>query len=75
MTSEAQSLTDELHRELGRVRTALAEFMDWGRSVYFPPEEVVARYEAALEITDKIADFFLLEVARASDQRPQLRAA
>ena len=57
MTPERESLIDELRRELGRVRAALVESMDWGWSVYIPPDEVVARYEAALGLTDTIADF------------------
>ena len=75
MTPERESLIDELRRELGRVRAALVESMDWGWSVYFPPDEVVARCEAALGITDSIADFFSIGVVSSSDQRTQARAA
>ena len=71
MTPERESLIDELRRELGRVRAALVESMDWGWSVYIPPDEVVARYEAALGITDTIADFFFIGVVSSSDQRTQ----
>jgi hypothetical protein len=71
MTSERESLIDELRRELGRVRAALVESMDWGWSVYFPPDEVVARCEAALGITDAIAEFFCIGVVSSSDQRTQ----
>ena len=48
MTPERESVIDELRRELGRVRAALVESMAWGWSVYVPPDEVVARCEAAL---------------------------
>jgi len=85
MTPERESLIDELRRELGRVRAALVESMDWGWSVYFPPDEVVARCEAALGIADTIADFFSIGgvssgVVSSSDQktqhqRTQLKAA
>jgi hypothetical protein len=68
MTTERESLIEELRRELGRVRAALVESMDWGWSVYVPPDEVVARCEAALGITDAIADFFFVGVS-SSDQR------
>jgi hypothetical protein len=49
--------------------------MDWGWSVYFPPDEVIARCEAALGITDTIAEFLLPEVVSSSDQRTQAKAA
>ena len=75
MTHERESLIDELRRELGRVRAALVESMDWGWSVYFPPDEVVARCVTALGIADAIADFFFLEVVSSSDQRTQAKAA
>ena len=75
MTPERESLIDELRRELGRVRAALVESMDWGWSVYFPPDEVVARCEAALGITDTIAEFFSVGAVTSSDQRTQPRAA
>ena len=75
MTPERASLIDELSRELGRVRAALVESMDWGWSVYFPPDEVVARCEAALGLTDTIAEFFLPGAVSSSDQRTQLKAA
>ena len=75
MTPERESLIDELRREIGRVRAALVESMDWGWSVYFPPDEVVARCETALGIADAIADFFFLEVVSSSDQRTQAKAA
>jgi len=75
MTPERQSLIDELRNELGRVRSALVESMDWGWSVYFPPDEVVARCEAALGLTDAIAEFFLVGVASSPDQRTQPKAA
>ena len=69
MTAERESLIDELRRELGRVRAALVESMDWGWSVYIPPDEIVARFEAALGITDTIAEFFFTGVVSSSDQR------
>jgi hypothetical protein len=75
MTPERKSLIDELRRELGRVRAALVESMEWGWSVYIPPDEVVARFEAALGITDTIAEFFSSGVASSSDQRTQPKAA
>ena len=75
MTAERESMIDELRRELSRVRAALVESMDWGWSVYFPPDEVVARCETALGIADAIADFFFLEVVSSSDQRTQAKAA
>ena len=75
MTPERESLIDELSRELGRVRAALVESMDWGWSVYFPPDKVIARYEAALGITDTIADSFVVGVVSSSEQRTQLKAA
>ena len=71
MTAERESLIDELRRELSRVRAALVESMDWGWSVYFPPDEVVARCETALGITDSIADFFVVGVVPSSNQRTQ----
>ena len=71
MTRERQSFTDELCIELGRVRAALVESMDWGWSVYFPPDEVVARCEAALGLTDTIAEFFFPGVVSSSDQSTQ----
>ena len=74
MTPERESVIDELRRELDRVRAALVESMDWGWSVYFPPYEVVARCEAALGITDTIAEFFSTGVV-SSDQRTQPKAA
>ena len=75
MTPECESLIDELRRELGRVRAALLESMDWGWSVYIPPDEVIARFEAALGITDTIAEFFFPGVVSSSDQRTQPKAA
>ena len=69
VTSERESLIDDLRRDLGRVRAALVESMDWGWSVYFPPEEILARFESALEITDSIAEFF--GVVSSSDQKRQ----
>ena len=75
MTPERESLIDELSRELGRVRAALVESMDWGWSVYFPPDEVVARCETALGITDAIADFLSIGVVSSSDQETQPEAA
>ena len=75
MTSERESLIDELRTELGRVRAALVESMDWGWSVYIPPDEVVARCEAALGLTDTIAEFLFPEVASSSDQSTQAKAA
>ena len=75
MTPERESLIDELSRELGRVRAALVESMDWGWSVYFPPDEVIARCEAALGIADAIEDFFFSGVVSSSDQRTQPKAA
>ena len=72
MTPERESLIDELSRELGRVRAALVESMDWGWSVYFPPDKVVARCEAALGLTDTIAEFFFFPgVVSSSDQSTQ----
>ena len=71
MSPERDSLIDELHRELGRVRAALVESMDWGWSVYFPPYEVVARCEAALGITDTIAEFLCNGLVSSSDQGTQ----
>jgi hypothetical protein len=68
MTPERESLIDELSRELGRVRAALVESMDWGWSVYFPPDEVVARCETALGITDTIAEFLFNGVVSSSEQ-------
>ena len=75
MKPERESLIDELSRELGRVRAALLESMDWGWSVYFPPDKVIARYETALGITDTIADSFFVGVVSSSEQRTQLKAA
>ena len=75
MTSERKSMIDELRRELGRVRAGLVESMDWGWSVYIPPDEVIARFETALGITDTIAEFFCSGVASSSDQRTQPKAA
>ena len=75
MTSERESLIDELRRELCRVRAALVESMDWGWSVYFPPDEVLARCEAALGITDAIADFWFNGVVSSSQQTTQPKAA
>ena len=75
MTPERESLIDELSRELGRVRAALLESMDWGWSVYIPPDEIIARFEAALGITDTIAESFFSGVVSSSDQRSQLKAA
>jgi hypothetical protein len=69
MTSERESLIDELRTELGRVRAALVESMDWGWSVYIPPDEVVARCEAALGLTDTIAEFLCNGAVSSSDQR------
>jgi hypothetical protein len=74
MTPERESLIDELSRELGRVRAALVESMDWGWSVYFPPDEVVARCETALGITDTIAEFLFNGVVSSSEERT-LKAA
>jgi hypothetical protein len=68
MTTERESLNEQLRRELGRVRAALVESMDWGWSVYVPPDEVVARCEAALALTDTIAGF-LYPDTRATTQR------
>jgi hypothetical protein len=75
MLPERDSSIDELRAELARVRAALIESMDWGWSVYFPPDAVVARCEAALGITDAIAEFLSVGAATSSDQRPQPRAA
>jgi hypothetical protein len=75
MSPERDSLIDELRLELGRVRAALVESMDWGWSVYFPPREVVARCEAALGITDTIAEFCSVGAVTSSGHRAQLRAA
>ena len=75
MPPERDSLIDELHVELGRVRAALVESMDWGWSVYFPPHRVVARCQAALGITDTIAEFFSVAAVTSSGQRTQPQAA
>ena len=75
MTSERESLIDELHRELARVRAALVASMDWGWSVYIPPDEIVARCETALGLTDTIAGFFSLETDSSSDPRTHAKAA
>jgi hypothetical protein len=69
MTTERESLIDELRTELGRVRAALVESMDWGWSVYIPPDEVVARCETALGLADTIAEFFCPGVVSPSEQR------
>jgi hypothetical protein len=66
MTPERESLINDLRRELGRVRAALVESMDWGWSVYFPPVEVVARCETALGITDAIAEYVLTGASSAA---------
>ena len=75
MTLKREALIDELRRELGRVRAALVESMDWSWSAYIPPDEIVERYETALGITDGIAEFFSTETVSSSDQMTHAKAA
>jgi hypothetical protein len=75
MASERESLIDELHRELARVRAALVASMDWGWSAYVPPDEIVARCETALGLTDTIAAFFSLEPVSSPAQGTHAKAA
>jgi hypothetical protein len=69
MTPERESVIDELRRELARVRAALVESMDWGWSVYIPPDEVIARCQAALGITAAIEEFCSGGAVSSRDRR------
>jgi len=53
-----QALIDELRGTIVRLRSALAESMEWGWSSDPPPAHVVERCESALGITDDVPESF-----------------